>query len=391
MNRSITILTGILLSLTVAPVFATVSHVFVSNASDSTMSVIKCMTFEGKSKDGITCEEKERVDVGFGTSWPANQYDGHAAWWWTGMSGFIRGLKTSATLSSLNAPGSIVDVDTYVLPGRPDLGANFIGIMPDGRTAWNSAREVDRIQEIDTDPDSPTFGTILTSIPVPDLDPDSGATDTRGAARPCDATITPNGRWFLEPDLWGESVTVVDTEVKDIIWQLNSPQLDPSEKVLPFMATTNGEIVVVENFEAPTGTYDIWDVSVLPNEPVYEKKLTSADGLGVGPQTSEFTSDGKYAYLIMNGLADDGTLPFGQQSRIDVLDVDKSSPTYLDIVDHIALPTNCGARTGDFSNDGRYFFINCQRIDKVAVIDSAVHQTVLDVAVGDGPRGIIVK
>ena len=391
MKRFLTILSGIFLSLIVAPVFATVSHVFVSNASDNTMSVIKCETFKGKDKDKISCKEKERVDVGFGTSWPANQYDGHSAWWWTGMSGFIRGLHASATLKSLNGPGSIVDVDTYVLPGRPDGGANFIGISPNGRTAWNSAREVDRIQEIDTDPDSPTFGTILTSIPVPDLDSDSGATSTRGAARPCDATITPDGRWFLEPDLGGESVTVVDTLVKDIIWQLNSPPLSPTEKVLPFMSTTNGKVVVVENFEAPTGTYDIWDVSVLPNKPVYEKKLTPADGLGVGPQTSEFTPDGKYAYLIMNGLTDDGTLPFGQQSRIDILDVDKFSSTYLDIVGHIALPTNCGAHTGDFSNDGRYFFINCQRIDKVAVIDSAAHQVILDVAVGDGPRGIIVK
>lgn len=391
MKRNIAILCGFFLSLSVAPVFATVSHVFVSNASDNTMSVIKCVMSSGKNKDSIRCEEKERVDVGFGTSWPANQYDGNAAWWWTGMNGFVRGLNTSATVKSLAEPGSIVDVDTYVLPGRPDSGANFIGIMPNGRTAWNSAREVDRIQEIDTDPGSPTFGTILTSIPVPDLDSDTGSTSTRGAARPCDATITPDGRWFLEPDLAGESVTVVDTQVKDIIWQLNSPPLDPSEKVLPFMSTTNGNIVVVENFEAPTGTYDIWDVSVLPNKPLYEKKLTSAEGLGVGPQTSEFTLDGKYAYLIMNGLTDDGTLPFGQQSRIDILDVDKSSSTYLDIVGHIALPTNCGAHTGDFSNDGRYFFINCQRIDKVAVVDSTTHQVVLDVAVGDGPRGIIVK
>ena len=47
---------------------AGVSHVFVSN-DDQTMSLIRCVTSDGKKP--IKCVEKERQDVGFGTSWPA--------------------------------------------------------------------------------------------------------------------------------------------------------------------------------------------------------------------------------------------------------------------------------------------------------------------------------
>jgi DNA-binding beta-propeller fold protein YncE len=370
---------------------AAMSHVFVSNNGDRTMSVLQCVTSNGKQP--IKCEERERLDtssINVNSSWPANQFRGHPAWWWTGLNGQVVGLKAKTSAVPLLKDKNRVYVDTYTIADRPDSGANFIGISPDGRTAWNSAREVDQIQEIDTDPDSPTFGTILTSLFVPDQYPPSAETPSRGAARPCDATLSPDGRYFFEPDLWGESLTVVDTQQKAIIHQVIPPRADPESTVSPFMATTNGNIVLVENFE-DGGTYDVWDVTGLPNAPVHVKKITrGGDGLGLGPQTSEFTPDGKYAYLIMNGL-DSNDAPPELASRLDVLDVMPGSPTYLQIVNSISLPTNCGAHTGDFSSDGRYFFVNCSRADSVAVVDSEIQQTVFAIPVGDGPRGIIVR
>ena len=383
--------TGMVLILLSGSALATVSHVFVSNNGDKTMSVLECVTSNGKNP--ITCKERERIDtsqINVNSSWPANQYKGRPAWWWTGLSGQIVGLKAKTRATPLLKDENRVYVDTYTIPGRPDSGSNFIGIMPDGRTAWNAAREVDQIQEIDTDPDSPTFGTILTSLHVPDQYPPTGETETRGAARPCDATISPDGRYFFEPDLWGESMTVVDTQQKSIIHQVIPPRLDPEEIVSPFMATTNGNIVLVENFE-DGGTYDVWDVSVLPNEPVHLKKLSrDNDGLGLAPLTSEFTPDGKHAYLIMNGF-DSEDAPPELASRLDVLDVMPESSTYLEIVKSVELPTNCGAHTGDFSNDGRYFFVNCSRADSVAVVDNDTLETLFAIAVGDGPRGIVVR
>lgn len=174
----------IMLNLSLIPAFAAVSNIFVFNSGDSphTLSIIKCMNSSKKMK--ISCIEKERVQIGFSSSWPANQYPGHPAWWWTGLSGAVVGLKARTTASPLQEEGNTMFVDTYDLPGRPDSRSNFIAVVPDGRTAWNAARELDELPEIDTDPDSPTFGTILTRIPVPDQDPGSGLTAARGAVRP---------------------------------------------------------------------------------------------------------------------------------------------------------------------------------------------------------------
>jgi hypothetical protein len=389
MKKVHTLLAGSIALAMSLPALAEVSYVFVSNTNppQPTLSLIRCVTSEGKN--AITCQEKERQEVGFGTSWPANQYDGHPAWWWSGLSGQVIGVKATGSLSPLKQDGGIVEVDTYNVPGRPDGGANFIGIMPDGRTAWNSAREVDRIQEIDTDPDSPTFGTVLVEIPVPDWDPSTPETPTLGAARPCDATITPDGRFFLEPDLGGESLTIVDIETKQIIHQVLPERAIPDERVLPFMSTTNGKIVLVENLEGDN-TYDIWDISNLPDPPQHLKKLTRNEGLGLDAQTSEFTPDGRYAYLIMRG---DPAAPAGSPdtSRIDVLDVAASSSTYLDIVNSIELPPGCFASTGDFSKDGRYFFVNCNRRDEIVVVDGHTQTQVASIATGDGPRGVVVR
>jgi len=367
---------------------AAVSHVFVSNSGEGTISLVKCVTAKGKHP--IRCREKDRKDVGFTYSWPANQYDGHPAWWWTGLSGEVVGVKAKASMSPLKQSKNKVFVDTYQVPGLPSGGANFIGISPDGRTAWNSAREVDRIQEIDTDPRSPTFGTILNEILVPDKDPVAGEDPAAlGLARPCDATITPDGRFFLEPDLAGESLTVVDTWTKQIIHQVIPAPAYDGEKVLPFMATTNGSIVLVENLEGDN-TYDIWDVSGLPEAPVHLKKLTQADGIGVDAQTSEFTPDGQFAYLIMRGVSGVGPSD-PEASRLDVLDVVEGSPTYLEVVNSIELPENCRASTGDFSKDGRFFFVNCNGSDAMAVIDSKTETVVTTVPVGVGPRGLVVR
>ena len=373
-----------------------VSHIFVSNSGDGTFSLIRCVTspnersFRKKEHSPrIRCEETQRMDVGFNTSWPANQYRGNRAWWWTGLSGQVVGVKARNSLEPILNPENTRFVDTSTVSGGPGSGSNFIGISPDGRTAWNSAREIDRIQEIDTDPRSPTFGTILTELPVPDMDLTSPGTASNGAARPCDATITPDGRYMLEPDLGGESLTIVDIKTKQIIYQLLPPLADGSDKVLPFMATTNGKIVLIENLELDN-TYDVWDISRLPDEPRHLKKITQTDGLGVDAQTSEFTPDGSYAFLIMRGVAG-AEADSPDASRLDVLDVRKRSRNYLKIVNSIKLPQNCGATTGDFSNDGRYFFTSCSRSNEVVIVDSHTRTLVDSVPVGAGPRGLVVR
>jgi DNA-binding beta-propeller fold protein YncE len=371
-----------------------VSNIFVSLTGESSMSVVRCIASDddedGDSQKagppgsaGISCRETDNSVVGFNSSWPANQYEGEEDWWWTGLSGEVIGLKATNRASHILKDKNRKVVDTYtyvgVPPNLPTSGANFIGVSPKGKTAWNSAREIDEIQEIDIDPDSDTFGQILTHISVP-LSPDAGAgSSTRGKMRPCDMSITPDGKYLWEPDIGGETVTGVDISTRQVIAQITLPRENAADRVVPFMLTTNGELALVENFEAPFGTESIIDVSD-PANPVHLKKLTQADGLGVTPETSEFTPDGKYAYIIANGTP---TIP----GEISVLDL-----STLQISKSIALPAGCRPHTGDFTNDNDYFVVNCSGTGSVAVISNKLQEVVQEVALsGTSPRGVVTR
>lgn len=329
--------------------------------------------------------EAEKVPAGLtGADWPANQYVGSTHWWWTGQTnGTVKGFefrREDSLEAMVTDPSRTITVDTYITAGRPDNGSNFAGVTPNGKTLWNSAREVDEIQEIDADPNSPTFGQILTRIDVPYSSKVSTPTATLGAMRPCDMSITPDGKFLFEPDLGGETVTAVDIRSRQVIGQLLlTPAFPaaPNPRVRPFMLTTNGKIALVENLE---GTYAVIDVTDPYN--IYEiKRLTQADGVGVAPQTSEFTPDGKYAFLIANGSP---SVP----GVVSVLDL-----ASLTITKQIQMPTSCRPHAGDFSRDGQHFFVNCSASSSVAVIDTKKQQVVQNVALADNvtPRGVITR
>jgi DNA-binding beta-propeller fold protein YncE len=329
--------------------------------------------------------EAEKVNAGLvGADWPANQFIGSTRWWWTGQTnGTVQGFefrREDPLDAMVDDPDRTVNVDTYITPGRPDRGSNFAGVTPNGKTLWNAAREVDEIQEIDADPTSPTFGQILTRINVPSTPGVSTPTATLGAMRPCDMSITPDGKFLFEPDLGGESVTAVEIRSKRVIDQLSLAPAFPNAtnpRVRPFMLTTNGRIALVENLE---GTYAVLDVTD-PYNLREIKRLTQADGVGVAPQTSEFTPDGKYAYLIANGSP---SVP----GVVSVLDLRS-----LTITKQIKMPDGCRPHAGDFARDGRNFFVNCSGASSVAVIDTKLQEVVQNVALADSvtPRGVIVR
>jgi len=357
------------------------SYAFVSN-KDKSMSVLKCEKPGDNDANFLPCKEKENVPVGFSTSWPANQYDGNKDWWWTGLSGQVVGLKAREQASKLLKDKNKIYVNTYTYAGVPEglptAGANFIGTTPESKRVWNSAREIDEIQEIDADPKSATFGQIITHITALSADAGSGSA-TRGKMRPCDVSITPDGKYLWEPDIGGETITGVDIATKEVIAQLTLPRENPDNRVIPFMLTTNGKYALVENIEAPYGTYSIIDVSD-PYHPKHVKKLTQADGLGRSPQTNEFTPDGQYAYLVSKGSP-------SFAGRVDVLNLET-----LVIEKNIAMPVGCTPHTGDFTNDGNYFLVNCSGNNSVAVISVQYQEVIQDVALsGTTPRGLIVR
>lgn len=326
--------------------------------------------------------EVDRVAAGLIQGhWPANQYIGSTHWWWVGQTnGTVRGFeyrREDPLQTMIDDPNRSITVDTYITPGRPNAGSNFAGVAPNGKTLWNSAREVDEIQEIDSDPNSTTFGQILTRIPVPLSAKAGNPTAAIGAMRPCDMSISPDGKFLFEPDLGGETVTAVDIRTKQVVNQLLLNPAVPGTRVRPFMLTTNGKIALVENLE---GTYAVIDVSDPYN--MYEiKRLTRADGVGVAPTTNEFTPDGKYSYLIANGSP---SIP----GVLSVLDLKT-----LTITKQIQLPTGCRPNAGSFSRDGRHFFLGCTNAQSLAVIDTQSQSLAQNLPFEDSPtpRGVLVR
>lgn len=326
--------------------------------------------------------EVDRVAAGLiQAQWPANQYIGSTHWWWVGQTnGTVRGFeyrREKPLQTMIDDLSRGITVDTYITPGRPNVGSNFAGVVPNGKTLWNAAREVDEIQEIDADPNSATFGQVLTRINVPLSTMASTPTAALGAMRPCDMSISPDGKFLFEPDLGGETVTAVDIRTKQVANQLLLKPLVPGSRVRPFMLTTNGKIALVENLE---GTYAVIDVSDPYN--MYEiKRLTLADGVGVAPQTSEFTPDGKFAFLIANGSP---SVP-GVVSVLDLIT--------LTINKQIQMPAGCRPHAGDFSRDGKHFFVNCANAQSLAVIDTQSQTLAQNLPFADSPtpRGVLVR
>ncbi len=354
-------------------------HVLITH-DDGAVSLLQR---DKKSANG-PFREVERVVAGLvQPQWPANQYIGSTKWWWVGQTnGKIRGFeyRRNDTLEQMvERPERSIVVDTYITPGRPMVGSNFVGTTPNGKVVWNAAREVDEIQEIDADPNSQTFGKILTRIPVPLSAKASNPTVALGAMRPCDMSITPDGKYLFEPDLAGESITAVDIRTRQVVKQLELQPLVPGTRVRPFMLTTNGKIALVENLE---GTYSILDVTQPAN--MYEiKRLTQAQGVGVAPQTSEFSPDGAFAYLVANGSP---SIP----GVVSVLEL-----AGLTISKTIQLPTGCRPHAGAFTRDGEHFFVNCSATGSVAVINAVSHELVQNVQLAGTPtpvpRGVLVR
>lgn len=358
-------------------------RIFITN-DDGSISLIERV----HERFGMDYKETGQVQVGLvGPHWPANQYEGNPNWWWVGVpTGSVRGFKAkpNAPLSDLAKAENQMNVNTYtydgVPAGLPTQGESFAGVTPNGKQVWNAAREIDEIQEIDSDPHSPTFGQILTHIKVPLSAFAGSGSATQGKMRPCDMSITPNGKFLFEPDLGGETVTAVDIHHKQVVSQLQLQPTVAGEKVRPFMLSTNGKLALVESLEGQ-GQYVVLDVSD-PRHMRQIKSLTQADGLGIRPITNEFSPDGKYAYLITNGSP---SMP----PVISVLDLSD-----LQIVNNIALANNCNPFAGDFSKDGRHFFVACSGNNTVAVINTQLQVLEQEVAVsGDNPlpRGVIVR
>jgi DNA-binding beta-propeller fold protein YncE len=322
--------------------------VYVFNTGDRTLSVI----------DAVADEVVTTTHIGTTASFPANQYaprltdvpDDHL---WLNVSNGVRAL----TAGSLE---SVTSVET-------GSGANWLALTPSGSSLVVSAREPAHAQyRIDVDRRSETFDEVTATI-----DRTEGYDGRRNGPGPCDVTFHPEGTYAFVPDLYGDTLTVLDVEAFEVATQVAvEPVVDGVEAARPWMGTASwdGQYLAVEHSEGTNGTESIWDVSD-PTTPEELARLTAADGLGAMPLTSEIGPDNRTLFVFTPNSQD-----------VTVIDLDTQS-----VVKRIDLGGN--AYVGTWNPERTKLYVPIQTRDEVAVIDADERRIATRLEVGAKPYG----
>lgn len=321
--------------------------VFVFNTGDGTVSVV----------DAEADEVVGAADVGLASSFPSNQHsprlvDAPGEALWLNVDRGVRAL----------AAGSLAELADF----ETGSGANWLERTPDGRHLVVSAREPTHAQfRIDADPDSDAFGEVTGELDRAD---EGGHGDNDGPG-PCDVTVQPDGEYAYVPDIFGDTLTVLDVEAFEIVTQV---PVDPvgDGPARPWMGTVawDGQTLLVEHDEGETGTESLWDVSD-PANPEELTRLTAEDGLGERPLTSEIGPDSETGYVFTPGSED-----------VTVLDLADGEVTRR-------IDLGGSAFVGTWGPSRETLYVPVQTADEVAVIDHASGEVTSRLDVGADPYG----
>jgi len=322
--------------------------VFVSNTGNGSLAIIDA--------DDQELVETRALDLS--SSFPSNQFtpeltDTAESPLWLNVGRGVRAL----------AAGTLSERARF----ETGSGANWLEQTPDGSSLLASAREPAHMQyRLDADPASETFGELTGEI---DRTPEGGRGDNDGPG-PCDVTVHPDGDYAYVPDLFGDTLTVLDVEAFEIETQISVESADGSTPPEPWMGTAawNGETLLVEHNEGDAGGESIWDVSD-PAEPVERARLTPEDGMGEGPLTSEIGPDSAFGYVFTPGTND-----------VTVVDLEAEAvETRLDL--------GGSAFAGSWEPAREYLYVPVQTAGEVAVIDAAEREIVTRIETGPEPYG----
>ncbi|WP_459192045.1 hypothetical protein [Halosimplex sp. J119] len=326
--------------------------VFVFNTDDATVSVI----------DPGRDEVVDTQHVGLSASFPSNQYAPRlttdaADPLWLNVNQGVRAVAAGSL-------SEVVHVDT-------GSGSNWQELTPDGGSVVVSAREPAHTNyRIDADRDSDTFGEITSEI---DRTDEGGRGDNDGPG-PCDVTIHPAGAFAYVPDLFGDTLTVLDVDDFGIETQVDVPSVgsgdgdeNGDDAAKPWMGTIapDGDRLLVEH---QTGTESVWDTSD-PSEPELLTQLTPEDGLGEGALTSEIGPDSRVGYVFTPGTND-----------VSVVDIEAR-----EVAERIDL--GGAAFVGTWGPSREKLYVPVQTNDEVAVIDHESREVVERISVGSAPYG----
>lgn len=248
-----------------------------------------------------------------------------------------------------------------------DSKQNYTELTPDGARLVVAARFQDRFLAVDADPASPDFGTVV------------ARRNSYSGARPCDITVRRDGRYAYAPDRGGDTVTTLDLGSFEIASAVPLEKLEPGP-LQPYMCTVSptGNVLFVENAivkgASQTGSESIFDLSD-PAKPTEVARLSVADGLGRGPISDEFTSDGRHSLVICR-----------DSSQVSVVDT-----AGYRVVANVDFPEGSNPLTGTFAyaDQGDTFFVPLPGRDTVAAITTPDFKLAKLIPVGARPLGAV--
>jgi len=322
--------------------------VYVFNTGDMTVSVI----------DADADELVTTTFLGATASFPSNQ--------------FLPGLLTDESDAMwLNVEQGVQAVTAGSLSEAASLdtgsGANWQEVTPDGEHLVVSAREPTHKQyRLDADTDSDSFGEVTAELDRTD----EGGRGDNGGPGPCDVSIHPDGQYAYVPDIFADTLTIIDYEDFEIVNQVSVDPVGDADNVSPWMDTVSwdGDTLLVENNEGDNGTESIWDVSD-PADPEEVARLTADDGLGELPLTSEIGPDSETGYVFT-----------ANSEAVTVIDLTANEVTGT---------IDLGGKgfVGTWGPARETLYVPVQTSDEVKVIDHAAGEVVETIPVGSKPYG----
>lgn len=245
---------------------------------------------------------------------------------------------------------------------------NYTEITPDGRYVIVAARFADEFIKIGADPSQADFGQAVARFA------------TYEGASPCDMTVTADGRYAYAPDRGGDTLSVLRLDPFERIGEI-AMESDSEAPLEPYMATVSptGNYLLVENAivrgGSQTGSESIFDLSD-PEKPAEVARLSTEQGLGVGPITSEITPDGRYGMVICR-----------DSSELSIIDFERT-----EVVKSVAFPEGSNPLTGTFvfqGEDPDTFFVPLPGRDAVAAVTVPDFEIVSMIPVGARPLGAV--
>jgi len=246
---------------------------------------------------------------------------------------------------------------------------NYTELTPDGAALLVAARDRDRLLRVDADPASATFGTIL------------GQLDQPAGSQPCDVTMRKAGDYAYLPDRGRDTLTTVDVAALRVASRLQLERRAGGGPLEPYMATVSptGNVLFVENAVvsggSPTGSESIFDLAD-PAHPREVARLSTGDGLGRMPLTSEITPDGRFGMVICR-----------ESDEVSVIDTQA-----LKVVATVPFPSGSHPVAGTFlygGDAGSTMFVPLPGRDAVAAIDVPGFRVRKLIPVGPRPVGAV--